>query len=88
MREPVIEIVDFNHDGRGRGIYDGRTYLVTQAYPGESVTVQIDRESSKTVQGRVLDVVQKATERIESPCIHLNQCTGCPFIAASSNLAC
>ena len=35
MREPVIEIVDFNHDGRGRGIYDGRTYLVTQAYPGE-----------------------------------------------------
>ena len=86
MREPVIEIVDFNHDGRGRGVYDGRTYLVTQAYPGESVTVQIDRESSKTVQGRVLDVVQKATERIESPCIHLNQCTGCPFIAASSNL--
>ena len=86
MREPVIEIVDFNHDGRGRGIYDGRTYLVTQAYPGESVTVQIDRESSKTVQGRVLDVVQKATERIESPCIHLNKCTGCPFIAASSSL--
>ena len=33
-----------------------------------------------------MNVVQKAAERIESPCIHLNACTGCPFIAASSSL--
>ena len=84
MGEAEVEIEDFNHDGRGRGVFEGRTYLVSQAYPGERVKVLIDRESSKTVQGRVLEVVSRAPGRIESPCLHLNQCTGCPFIGASS----
>lgn len=86
MREAVVDIVDFNHDGRGRGTFEGRTYLVSQAYPGERVRVLIDRESSKTVQGRVAEVLQMAPERIESPCIHLNACTGCPFIGANNAL--
>ena len=86
MREAEVDIVDFNHDGRGRGVYDGRTYLVSQAYPGERVKVFVDRESSKTVQGRVSEVISKAPGRIESPCVHLNQCTGCPFIGATGML--
>ena len=86
MREAEVDIVDFNHDGRGRGVYDGRTYLVSQAYPGERVKVYVDRESSKTVQGRVSEVIRKAPGRIESPCVHLNQCTGCPFIGATGTL--
>ena len=82
MGEAVVDIVDFNHDGRGRGVFEGRTYLISQAYPGERVRILIDRESSKTVQGRVLEVLAKAQGRIESPCVHLNRCTGCPFIGA------
>ena len=84
MKEQIIEIREFNHDGRGRGVLDGKTYLVSQAYPGERVSVIVDRSSSKTVQGRVANLHEVIPERIDSPCVHLNHCTGCPFIGVTS----
>ena len=86
MKEQIIDIREFNHDGRGKGELGGKTYLVSQAYPGERVGVVVDRASSKTIQGRVSGLHEKISERIDSPCVHLNHCTGCPFIGVNSTV--
>lgn len=77
-----IRIDDWNDDGRGRGTSGKRAILVSQAHPGEEVTVRVDRTTRGAVQGRVARLVSEPVARVETPCRHAFHCTGCPFLCA------
>lgn len=77
-----IDIEDRNEDGRGRGRTGKRVVLVSQAHPGEQVTVRVDRTTRGTVQGRVAQLLRKDPARIETPCRHAFHCTGCALLQA------
>lgn len=76
-----VKIEDFNDDGRGRGTLGKRTVLVSQAHPGEEVTVRLDRKTLNTLQGRVKRLVEADPRRISHDCRHEFKCTGCPMLA-------
>ena len=76
-------IEDLNQDGRGRGFLGKKTVLVSQALPGEEVSVRLDRKTRGTLQGRVGRFFEKRTDRLEHSCSHEFLCTGCPLLAAS-----
>ena len=78
-----VTIEDRNDDGRGRGRVGSKIVLVSQAHPGETVTMKVDRTTRGTVQGRVARVEVADPARIEHPCDHAFHCTGCPLLAAA-----
>ena len=77
-----IRIADRNGDGRGRAVLSRRTVLVSQAHPGEEITVRVDKTTRGTVQGRVAQVLDGDPERQPHLCEHEFRCTGCAFLAA------
>lgn len=79
----MVTIADLDRDGRGRAVQAGRTVLVAQAYPGETVRFRVDRASAGALQGRVVAVLQPARERTERVCRHEGHCTGCPLVSWS-----
>lgn len=80
-----VTIDALNPDGRGRGTDGEKTYLVSQALPGERVEVRADRESSRTIQGRV-ESWRIEGETIDHACQHVGTCTGCPLLRAPEDL--
>ena len=78
-----IQIDDRNEDGRGRGRAGKRVVLVSQAHPGEEVTVRVDRTTRGTVQGRVAKVIRPDPGRVETRCSHAFHCTGCALLQVS-----
>lgn len=78
-----VRIEDWNTDGRGRGTLGSKTVLVSQAHPGEEVSVRLDRKTRGTLQGRVLRLIDADPGRIRHSCRHEFRCTGCPLLAAS-----
>lgn len=77
-----VRIVDRNPDGRGRGRLGRRAVLVSQAHPGEEVTLKVDKTTRGTLQGRVGRLLARDPERIAHACRHEFVCTGCPLLAA------
>jgi len=77
-----IHIKDRNSDGRGRGSIGQKTALVSQAHPGEEVTMVVDRTTRGTLQGRVKELVRADPRRISHDCRHEFVCTGCALLAA------
>lgn len=76
-----VTIEDRNDDGRGRGPAGRKTALVSQAHPGETVVLRVDRSTRGTVQGRVTRLERRDERRIEHDCPHEFACTGCPLLA-------
>jgi 23S rRNA (uracil1939-C5)-methyltransferase len=83
MSDLVVNISERNEDGRGRGRHGGRVVLVSQAEPGERVRVRVDRESRRTVQGRVGELVNTSAMELPQPCPQVFECTGCSMLRAT-----
>jgi 23S rRNA (uracil1939-C5)-methyltransferase len=77
-----VEITDRNRDGRGRCRVGSRAVLVSQAHPGELVTVRVDKKTRGTLQGRVARLLRADPRRISHGCQHEFRCTGCPLLAS------
>ena len=81
-----VDLRSWNEDGRGRGEISGRTVLVTHGYPGERVTVIVDRAGRNVLQGRPTEVLHSIPGlRMPHPCAHEFSCTGCPFLSLSED---
>ena len=87
-----VTIEDRNADGRGRARLPGaqgrpgRVVLVSQAHPGERVTVRVDRTTRGTVQGRVAQLEVADPGRIRHACAHEFRCTGCTLLAVAPDV--
>lgn len=59
---------------------DGRVVFATGGLPGELVTVEIEREHTNRLTGRVADVLRPSPDRTPPPCPHLAAgCGGCDW---------
>lgn len=72
-----LRIDRFSHDGRGIGRKDGRVVMVQNALPGETVTVKINKASSKLWQGVASHIDNHSPDRAAPACRHFSQCGGC-----------
>jgi 23S rRNA (uracil1939-C5)-methyltransferase len=77
-QEPVRATVEaLSHDGRGIARIDGKTTFIDNALPGEEVVFRYTWTRRKFDEGRTLEVLTPAPERVAPPCAHTDICGGC-----------
>jgi 23S rRNA (uracil1939-C5)-methyltransferase len=67
----------FAHDGRGIAQLDGKVVFISGALPQEKVVFRYLSRQRHFDEGRVLEVLQAAPERVTTLCPHAGICGGC-----------
>jgi 23S rRNA (uracil1939-C5)-methyltransferase len=69
------------HGGEAIGRYEGKAIFVPYAIPGERVRVEIVEEKERWARARLLEVVERSSDRIEPPCPYFgpDRCGGCQW---------
>jgi 23S rRNA (uracil1939-C5)-methyltransferase len=84
----TAEVVGLTHDGEGI-VRSGKTAFVAGALPGETVTFERTRRHRQHDEGRLLEVLRPAPERVAPRCAHFGVCGGCALqhLAPEAQLA-
>ena len=69
--------MDLTHDGRGVARIDDKTVFVSDALPGERVTLQRTARRRSFDEARLVAVIEPSAERVEPECPHFGICGGC-----------
>ncbi len=72
-----VEIESLTHEGRGLAHFDGKAVFVDGALPGERVRFRYTRVQRRFDEGKVVEVLRAAPERVEPRCPHFGLCGGC-----------
>jgi 23S rRNA (uracil1939-C5)-methyltransferase len=72
----TAEVVGLTHDGQGI-VRSGKTVFVAGALPGETVSFERIRKHRQHDDGRLLEVLRPAAERVTPRCAHFGVCGGC-----------
>ena len=81
MEKIVIEKLD--HQGRGIGKLNDKVIFINNALPGEEVSAEITLEKKKYYEGKLIEIVKKSKDRIESICPYFYECGGCDLLHMS-----
>ncbi|MGH8317634.1 MAG: 23S rRNA (uracil(1939)-C(5))-methyltransferase RlmD [Steroidobacteraceae bacterium] len=84
----TAEVVGLTHDGEGI-VRSGKTAFVAGALPGETVAFERARKHRQHDEGRLLEVLRPAPERVAPRCAHFGVCGGCALqhLAPEAQLA-
>lgn len=79
-----IEIITFSKKGNGIGYFQPENSKeikleVPFTMPGDKVTVLIGQKKNDAYLGKLQEIIQKSTNRIEPRCVHFGVCGGCRF---------
>lgn len=74
----MIERVAFGGKGLGR-LPSGKVCFVAGTIPGETVTVDIQREKSGYAEANLASVREASPERVKPPCPVYGECGGCAY---------
>ena len=72
----TADVVGLTHEGEGI-IRAGKTVFVPGALPGETVSFERTRKHRQHDEGRLLEVLRPAAERVTPRCAHFGICGGC-----------
>jgi 23S rRNA (uracil1939-C5)-methyltransferase len=72
----TADVVGLTHEGEGI-VRAGKTVFVAGALPGETVAFERTRKHRQHDEGRLLEVLRPAVERVTPRCAHFGICGGC-----------
>lgn len=75
--EGYVERVDFPNKGIVR--CEDEVVVVKNALPGQKISFVINKKRKGKAEGRLLEVLEKASVEIESACPHFGDCGGCSY---------
>ncbi len=75
--EYVVDIIDYGMEGEGIAKIDNFTVFVPGAMKGEKVKILIVKVLSSYAYGKMVEIIQKSTHRIEEDCDTYKKCGGC-----------
>ena len=79
--DPVeTQIESLSHDGRGVARINGKTVFIDGALGGERVKFRYSKKHSKYDEGRVVEILTSAPDRVEAKCQHYGVCGGCSLM--------
>ena len=81
--QTIIE--KLSHEGRGIARINGKTTFIAGALPKEVVKFRYLRKKSAFDEGRVLQVLESAPERVRPRCVHYPICGGCTLQHMDAN---
>ena len=80
--EEIVERVDFPNKGMVKVREENGEEafcLVKNVLPGQKVSFCVQKKRNGRAEGRLLEVVEKAENEVESPCPHFMLCGGCLY---------
>ena len=77
--EGVIESVEFPNKGIVNVSQEDRRVIVKNGLLGQKVRFSVNKVKKGKAEGRLLEVIEKAPQEIESACPHFGQCGGCTY---------
>lgn len=75
--EYIVDIIDYGMDGEGIAKIDNFTVFIPGAMKGEKVKILIVKVLSSYAYGKMIEIIQKSTHRIEEDCDTYKKCGGC-----------
>ena len=75
--EGIVDRVDFPN--KGIVICEGEFAVVKNVIPGQKISFMVSKKRKGKVEGRLLEVLEKAPCEIESTCPHFGECGGCSY---------
>ncbi len=77
-QQPIeVEMSALSHEGRGIAHVSGKTTFVRGALAGERIRFRYTKRHRKWDEGKLLEVLRPAPERVEPGCTHFGICGGC-----------
>ena len=77
--EGIVQEVIFPNKGIVTSEGEDRTVIVKNALPGQKVRFSVNKLRKGKAEGRILEVLEKAPDEIESCCPHFADCGGCTY---------
>ena len=77
MKEEIIKIEKFDHQGRGIGKINDRIVFVPYSIPGDEVKIKIVKEKKNYCEAVVIDYIKKDSKHIKNDCPYYKICGGC-----------
>ncbi len=81
-----VEVLKFDHFGRGIAKFNNKIVFVHKALPNEIVDIKIIKEKSKFAEAEIIDIIKASPFRIASKCPYYKECGGCNFLHTDYNL--
>lgn len=78
-----VEIKDYDHEGRGFLIYDGKPLYIEKVLPGEVVRAKISYINSTYAKADLIEVLKPSNERNYNLCPYYDKCGGCNIMHLS-----
>ena len=76
-KEYIVEIVDNGFEGEGIAKIDNFTIFIPNAIKGEKVKILVVKVLSSHAFGKIIEMINVSTQRIESDCTTYKRCGGC-----------
>lgn len=73
----TLDILRWDHQGRGIAQYQGRSVFVSGAIPGEQVIARMLSQKKEYATAQTISVVEASSMRQEPHCPHYRVCGGC-----------
>ena len=73
----TLTIDSLSHDGRGVASRNGKRVFVEGGLPGEQVVAEVANRRSRFEEGKVVELLEPAANRIEPRCAQAAICGGC-----------
>ena len=81
-----VNIIKFDHFGRGICKLNEKIIFVNKALPNEIVDIKIIKEKSKYNEGEIVNIVKPSKDRIKPICPFYDKCGGCNFLHTSDEI--
>ncbi|MGE5455864.1 MAG: 23S rRNA (uracil(1939)-C(5))-methyltransferase RlmD [Ignavibacteriales bacterium] len=75
-----VTINNLDHQGRGIGKIDNKIIFIPNTLVDEVVDVDILKQKSKFLEGKVIDYIKQSEHRINPICPYFNNCGGCDLL--------
>lgn len=75
--EGYVERLDFPNKGIVR--CEDEIAVVKNTIPGQRISFMVNKKRKGKAEGRLLEVLERAEDEIESPCPHFGICGGCSY---------
>lgn len=75
--EYIVEIIDNGFQGEGIAKIDGMIIFIPNGIKGEKAKIKILKVTTSHAFGKIVEIIEKAPERVEADCITYSRCGGC-----------
>ena len=75
----TVTIESLAHDGRGVAHVNGKVVFIDEALPGETLEFAYTDSRKDYAEGRVVNLLTRAAQRVDPGCVHFGSCGGCSF---------